>query len=221
MEHEKIIISKEKLVEFIAENLHGFKLEPVLGDGMCMLRSFSIALKDVFQEEFLVESITKSLWRELPTNHCFYQQFSVDNIDVLVELEKFLDNPLGYYTEDTSDLFLLALGNAFKVNVIVFQSNTERCWIAVSNKNSSDLPSLYFGRQLPAHTELIIKNKQMSEEDNFGEYDVIITKCIGGSGVEEKSSDNEITLTNYIRGSIPEPLTGSVKPEGRSGEFCC
>ena len=104
-EHEKIIISKEKLVEFIEENLHGFKLEPVLGDGMCMLRSFSIALKDVFQEEFLVESITKSLWRELPTNHCCYQQFSVDNIDVLVELEKFLDNPLGYYTEDTSDLF--------------------------------------------------------------------------------------------------------------------
>ena len=56
----------------------------------------------------------------------------------MVELEKFLENPLGYYTEDTSDLFLLALGNAFKVNVIALQSNTKRCWIVDSSKNSSD-----------------------------------------------------------------------------------
>ena len=91
---------------------------------MCMLRSFSIALKDVFNDEFPLESITKSLRRELVTNHGFYQQFSIDNIDALVELEKFLDNPLGYNKEDTSDLFLLALGNTFKVNVIVFQSHT-------------------------------------------------------------------------------------------------
>ena len=120
-EHENILISKEKLIEFIEENLHGFKLEPVLGDGMCMLRSFSIALKDDFNEEFPVESITKSLQRELLTSHGFYQEFSVDTIEVLVELEKFLDNPLGYYTEGTSDLFSLTLDNALKVNVLVFQ----------------------------------------------------------------------------------------------------
>ena len=137
----------------------------------------------------------------------------------MVELEKFLDNPLGYYTEDIFDLLLLALGNAFKVNVIVFQSNTERCWIVDSSKNSSDLPSLYFGRTLSAHIEPIIKNKQMSEEENFVEDDLVITKCIGGSGVEEKRSDDEITLTNYIPGSIPKPFTGSIKSEDLSGEF--
>ena len=53
--------------------------------------------------------------------------------------------------------------------------------------------------------------------DNFDEDDVVVTKCIGCSGVEEKSSDDEITLTNYIHGSIPKPLTGSVKSEDRSG----
>ena len=57
----------------------------------------------------------------------------------------------------------------------------------------------------------------MSEEDNFDEDDVVVKKCIGCSGVEEKSSDDEITLTNYIHGSIPKPLTGSVKSEDRSG----
>ena len=55
-ELQNITISKEKLIEFIEENLQGFKLEPVLRDGMCMLRSFSTALKDVFNEEFPIES---------------------------------------------------------------------------------------------------------------------------------------------------------------------
>ena len=57
----------------------------------------------------------------------------------------------------------------------------------------------------------------MSKENNFDEDNVVITKCIGGSGVEEKSSDYEITLANYIPGSIPKPLTGSVKSEDSSG----
>ena len=189
----------------------------MLGDGMCMLWSFFIALKYLFNEGFPIESITKLLRRDLLINHGFYQQFSVDNIDVLVELERFLENLLGYYTEDTSGLFLLALGNAFNVNVIVFQSNTERCWIVDSSKNSSDLPSLYFGRTLSAHIEPIIKNKQMSDEDNLDKDDVVITKCISDRGVGEKINYDEITLTNYIPGSITNPLTGSVKSEDRSG----
>ena len=57
----------------------------------------------------------------------------------------------------------------------------------------------------------------MSAENNFDEDDVVITKCIGGSGFGKKSSDDEITLTNYIPGSIPKTLTGSVKSENRSG----
>ena len=40
---------------------------------------------------------------------------------------------------------------------------------------------------MSAHSEPITKNKQMSEEDNFFEDNVVITKCIGGSGVEEKA----------------------------------
>ena len=31
LEHENITVSKEKLIEFIEENLHGFKSEPLLG----------------------------------------------------------------------------------------------------------------------------------------------------------------------------------------------
>ena len=163
-----------------------------------MLRSFSIALKDIFNEEFPIESITKSLRRKFLTNHGFYQQFSVDNVNILVELEKFLDNPLVCYTENTSDLFLLGLGNTFKINVIAFQPNTEICWIVDSSKNFCDLPSLYFRRTLLVHIEPIIKNKQMSEEDNFDKDYVVNTKSIGGGGVEEKSSDDEIIFFFFI-----------------------
>ena len=70
---------------------------------------------------------------------------------------------------------------------------------------------------MSAHIEPIINNKKMPKQDNFDEDDVVITKCIGGSGVQGKSSDDEITLTSYIPGSIPNPLPGSVKSEDCSG----
>ena len=57
------------------------------------------------------------------------------------------------------------------------------CWL---KHNSSDLPSLYFGKTLSANIEPMIKNKQISEEENFDKDDVVTTKCIGGSGIEEK-----------------------------------
>ena len=102
----------------------------------------------------------------------------------------------------------------------MFHWNTNRCWIVDSSKNSSDLPSLYSDRTLLADIEPVIKNKQMSEEHNFDKDNVVITKFIGGSGSEEESSNDGIALTNYIPGSIHKPLTGSVKSEDRSGEFC-
>ena len=36
---------------------------------------------------------------------------------MLSELDKFLKEPLRYYNSDSCDLFLIALGNAYKVNV--------------------------------------------------------------------------------------------------------
>ena len=70
---------------------------------------------------------------------------------------------------------------------------------------------------MPAPIEHIIKNKHTSEEENFDVDDVVDRKCIGGSVFEEKSSDDEVILTNYIPGSIYKPLTGSVKSEHCSG----
>ena len=51
---------------------HGFKLETVLEESISMIKSITIALTDVFNEEFPVESITTFLWQGLLRNHCFY-----------------------------------------------------------------------------------------------------------------------------------------------------
>ena len=57
----------------------------------------------------------------------------------------------------------------------------------------------------------------MYEKDNFDEDDIVITKYIGGSDIEEKTGDDKITFTKYIPGSIPKTLTGFFKSEDRSG----
>ena len=48
-------------------------------------------------------------------------------------LEKFLMSSLGYYDNDILDSFVMVLGNACKVNVTIFQSNTEKAWIVDLN----------------------------------------------------------------------------------------
>ena len=43
-----------------------------------------------------------------------------------IELEKFLMSPLGYYDNNIVDLFVMVLGNAFKVNITIFLSDIEK-----------------------------------------------------------------------------------------------
>ena len=63
------------------------------------------------------------------------------------------------------------------------------------------------GEHLSAHIEPLIKNKQISEEDNFDEDDVVIAKCIGGSGVEEKViMMTSLDLSLNLSTSIPKHL---------------
>ena len=61
------------------------------------------------------------------TKFDFYKMFSNKDIGILIELDKFLESSLTYYNESTSYLFLAALGNVYKVNITVFQSDEKRC----------------------------------------------------------------------------------------------
>ena len=65
---------------------------------------------------------------EFITNREFYEAFMEEETKtkIEIELEKFLMSPLGYYDNNIVDLFVMVLGNAFKVNITIFLSNIEK-----------------------------------------------------------------------------------------------
>ena len=40
-----------------------------------------------------------------------------------------MKDSLKFFDSDTTDLFSSALGDAFEVNVIIFQSDDAKCWV--------------------------------------------------------------------------------------------
>jgi len=81
----------------------------------------------IIGKEYQTIQLTRELRRAVLSRRDFYQNYSTNNVNVLLELDKFLDDSLGNYNSETSDLFLTALGNALKVNIVLLQSNENLC----------------------------------------------------------------------------------------------
>ena len=89
------------------------------------------------------------LKNQLEKNKEHYSHFSADTNDFMVEFETVMKDPLKSYDSYTTYLFLSALGDAFKVNVIVFQSNDAKGWVVnLSNEENRFKEILYFARSL-------------------------------------------------------------------------
>ena len=66
----------------------------------------------------------------------------------MVKFETIMKDPLKCYDSDVTDLFMSALGDAFNVNVIVFQSAVAKYWVVnLSNKENPFKETLYFARK--------------------------------------------------------------------------
>ena len=111
---------------FININLPGYKIKPVAGDELCMVNLILEPLTHVTGNQTTQKDVISQLRRGLLTKFDFYKMFSSKDIDILSELDKFLESPLTYHAESTSDLFLAAFENAYEVNIIVFQSDEKR-----------------------------------------------------------------------------------------------
>jgi len=84
----------------------------------------------IIGKEYQIIQLTRELRRAVLSRRDFYQNYSTNNtnnVNILLELDKFLDDSLGNYNSETSDLFLTALGNALKVNIVLLQSNENLC----------------------------------------------------------------------------------------------
>ena len=101
-------------------------MNPVAGDRICMLHAFHKGINTALGKAIPLDEITTNLRKEFLTNCKSYQSFSDDSFNILVELEKFLSDPLRYYNSDTFIFFLIALGKAYDANIVVYKSNSEK-----------------------------------------------------------------------------------------------
>ena len=157
-EYEKIAISKDVVDAFIKNNLPDYKIYPVQGDGLCIFHAFSEGIFWLRGFRILVDEIMIALKDQLTSFKAYYSNFSESSVDIVEELDRIFQNPLANYDSDTTDLFLAALSDHYEVNVMVYQSNAEKCWIVnLSNINSPFAETLHFARTLSLHIDLVIR----------------------------------------------------------------
>ena len=101
------------LERYINEKKPGYIIKEVSADGLYLIRSFQEGLKICYQDDVTIEEVITKLRSEVLHNYNFCSDFSSNEVDILIELDNFLKNPLKYYNSDTVDLFLMALGNAY------------------------------------------------------------------------------------------------------------
>ena len=155
--HSDVVKSKDVLKSFIFKNLSGYKVEPVQGDGLCTFHSFTRCLFSLRGFQIPTDELHSTLKSYLLKNFNTYSEFTEENINIVDELDKLFKNPLGNYNENISDLYLKALGDAYEVNIVLFQSNAETCWILdLSNYNNPHPDTLYFARSLSPHVDPIV-----------------------------------------------------------------
>ena len=185
-----------------------------------MVNSFLEALTHVTGNQTARKDVVSQLQRELLTKFDFHKMFSMSSkdIDILTELDKFLESPLTCYNESTSDLFLAALGSAYKVNIIIFHSDEKRCWICdLSENTNSYSTTLYFSRTLSPHIDPVVKLAEPVEDDD----EVTITKIIQGRPLTEaeikqepnENDDDGLVIIEEIRGKIKRMKQESLEDE--------
>ena len=76
-------------------------------------------------------------------------------VNIEEELEKFFGDSLAYYGCDAGDFFLPALGNSYKVNIVVLMSNQRKAWPA-NLSNYPDGHTMYFARTLSEYIDPVV-----------------------------------------------------------------
>ena len=97
---------------FTNDNLPGYDIKSVAGDGMCILHLFVEGLQRI-DNKFTLSEAKSSLRGELISNHAYYKDFSPDKISILDELQLFLYSPMEYYNINNVHLFFYTLFNTF------------------------------------------------------------------------------------------------------------
>ena len=153
--HVDITISQEKAADFIKANLWSHKIFHVDGDGLCTLRSFLMGIRSTLETDLTLGNIVSTLRKEFFESAHICQPFSTDT-GLCNIFERFFENPLGDYNENTADLFLHALGNSDNINRIVIESDRNSSWIEDVPNDGGQNKTLYFVKTLSEHIDPIL-----------------------------------------------------------------
>ena len=128
-------------------------------------------------------------------------------MDLIHQFEHYLKNPLAYYDKDIADLFLDALGMAYKVNIIVFRSNLTKCYI-LDQSNPANLfeHTLHFVRTESEHVDPVLPIVRNSDNEISDSDDsIVITGVTEGSDEVQVKDEVEIIKPN-IAEEFQEPI---------------
>ena len=173
-----------------------------------------------------IDDLLKSLRSEILINFGFYAPFVNDISTFLQQLEEFSQDPLKNYNTDTGDIFLMALGNHYNVNVVIMQSNEEKCWTTDLADKRKYTCTLHFARSLSLHFDPIVlryedSNSECSELEivkevpglsNMDQYVDNTVKEEKGSDTDH-SSDSDVIITGFQASTILYNQTTTIKTE--------
>ena len=183
---------------------------------MCMIHAFHKGINTALGKAIPLDEITTNLRKEFLRNYKSYQSFSDDSVNVLVELENFLCDPLRYCNAGTSDFFLIALGKAYDANIVVYKSNSEKCSITdYTNEERASKVALYFAKTLSEHIDSILPVPSNNLAD-----DIEITIFVPGNdvfpGIDIKQEDDTTDDDSVVIVKEPSSSVSYARMEAKS-----
>ena len=136
--------------------------------------------------------------------------------------ERFLENPLAQYKENTTDLFLNALGNSYNVNIIVIKSGKNSSWIEDIKINDGDeSKTLYFVKTLSKHIDPILSctpqtmggNNASTNTNDDSDLEITGLMQVNGASANNENidDDSDVEITEFIPGTARSANTSSKK----------
>ena len=113
-------------------------------------------------------------------------------------------NLLQYYNSDTVDLFLIALGNSYACNTIVYRCTEKDTWTTnISNPEKHYTKTLYFAMTDKDHVDLVLNTDDQRVESDRQDNRI------------SSESDSDIEITKYV----PPPKTFGETVSNQSVKF--
>ena len=162
-----------------------------------MLHAFQESMLASLGKYYSFDSLVLALRNEL--KNPIYQTSSEDSVDIQEEFEEYLKYPLLKYNTDTADLFLDALGMAYKVNILIFKSTHTKCQIFdLANPENNFQHTLHSVRTESIHLDPVVPLhppvQMVSADDYIGVGDCMDIKDKESAEEEKRSSESEQSL---------------------------